>query len=126
MGWDKLPSAFTKIVEGDVNRAMKRASFIILRRLTVVSPVDTGLFRGNWQVGISFPPREQIAAIRSGPATFALGRQVIEQQDGFKSIWISNNLPYGESLNAGHSGQAPRGFVQAAVFRGRDFRFKGV
>lgn len=91
-GYEKrLETAFRKIVF-DVG-------FFIIK----ASPVDTGRFRGNWQftndrpasgvVGIRDPTPELVAT--SG--RFHLG----------DVVWVSNNLPYAQVLEDGHSQQAP-------------------
>lgn len=118
MAWINKPSNFTKEVTGDVSKAIRTASLKILRSLTVISPVDTGRFKGNWQVTI----RQRAEGIietedKSGSGTFAKGSLVISRQRNFQDIWISNNLPYAERLNAGWSTQAPAGFVEMSVAR---------
>ncbi len=119
MTWRNKPSNFTKEVEDDVDGAIRSAAFKILRTVVVRSPVDTGHFKGNWLVAIGFKPRRDTTerVDKGGSSTVSGGLSVISRQSGFASIWISNNLPYGERLNAGHSTQAPAGFVEAAVRR---------
>lgn len=116
MAWDKPPSHFTKIVTGDISEEIRKASLKILRTLVVISPVDTGRFKGNWLVGIASRVKDvKDVEDKSGSATLAEGASWISTQRGFQDIWISNNLPYAERLNAGHSTQAPAGFVEMAV-----------
>jgi hypothetical protein len=80
------------------------------------SPVKTGRFRANWQVQ------------SEGFATDALDRtdQTITQGENLAEVrnikpftltGISNNLPYAERLNAGHSEQAPALFVEREIDR---------
>jgi hypothetical protein len=80
------------------------------------TPVDTGWARANWvpPIGVPFDGlagrRDNVTGAVQGGAeasipTYRLGRRV----------WISNNVPYIERLNAGSSKQAPAGFVQAAI-----------
>lgn len=116
MAWINKPSNFTKEVTGDVSEAIRKAALKILRTLTVVSPVDTGRFKGNWLVAINNKAKGvKEVEDKVGTATFAEGASWISTQRGFEEIWISNNLPYGERLNAGHSTQAPAGFMEMAV-----------
>lgn len=116
MGWTNPPSNMAKTVTGDVSEAIRRTSLTILRTLTTISPVDSGRFKGNWQVGISQKVKGvKSSEDKSGGTTFNEGAAVISAQKGFQDIWISNNLPYGERLNNGWSTQAPAGFVEMSV-----------
>lgn len=83
------------------------------------SPVDTGLFRGNWQVGVGTVPEAPLQ--RLAPGGESLGAE-LSKLDAIESaprtfVTIANNLPYAERLNSGHSAQAPAGFVEAVIDR---------
>ena len=112
MAWSKKPSAFTaEIIEG-IEQEQQDAATKILRRVIVTSPVDSGLFKSNWQVGLK--TKKEGTVSNQGDA-LGKGISVIKSNKGLGSIWISNNLPYAERLNNGWSTQAPAGFVQAAI-----------
>lgn len=118
MTWINPPSSFTQTVRGDVAQKQKRLALVILRNLTLVSPKDTGRFINNWVVGLG---SKKVSTLDStDPArvrAFARGEAIIKQHKLWRSIWISNNLPYAERLNDGWSGQAPANFVQSTVAR---------
>lgn len=79
-----------------------------------------GTFRSSWLVGVGSPPQAKASAVESVGQTLQKGAIVLEAQvrnDG-KSIFIVNNQPYSTRLNAGHSTQAPAGFVEQAVADG--------
>ena len=83
-----------------------------LNRVVMKSPVDTGRFRANWTVAVG---RQDLSTTeetdKSGTATIAKGSQIILGQKGPAVIWLSNNLPYAQALENGHSKQAPMGMV---------------
>lgn len=99
-----------------VGLATRRIALGVLSRVVLASPVDTGRFRGNWQVDVG---RDPIGAIDGtdvgGGGTIARGTATISGAPPFRPIIIANNLAYGPRLNDGWSKQAPAGFVQAAV-----------
>lgn len=81
-----------------------------------MSPVDTGRFRGNWQVEIGRDPTAELPdKDKSGNPTKEKGTATVKGCPPFQPVYIANNLPYGPTLNDGHSKQAPAGFVEIAV-----------
>lgn len=91
------------------------------------TPIDTGWASANWVPSVGEPeilPGEP-ADPKEGPtpgevaARAGLAEQGINEvlswrlQDG--PIFSTNNVPYIGALNAGHSPQSPRGFVQTAI-----------
>ncbi|GAA6162573.1 hypothetical protein NBRC116590_02770 [Pelagimonas sp. KU-00592-HH] len=96
--------------------AIRKIALEMFSRVVLRSPVDTGRFRGNWQVAIGSVPTGTLDLDdKSGQATLgkvqaaALGLQVGD------TITLVNNLPYGPRLENGHSGQAPNGMVGLTV-----------
>lgn len=88
----------------------------------MMSPVDTGRFRSNWQVSkgtINYNIDNPIDASGS----YALGL-VMSSLTGFKHgdvIFITNSLPYAIPLEYGHSSQAPSGMVRLTVLKYHEF-----
>ncbi len=76
-------------------------------------PVDTGRARAGWALSIGEPvaavppkdkfPEGQLAAPPPEPDFSAI--------DGEQKVFIVNNVEYVQYLEAGHSKQAPNGFV---------------
>lgn len=111
--------------------ATKAASKEVLFHLVRDTPVDTGRAISNWQVSIGEAPSEEIEPYVPGdfgstatPNRAAALNAGLRQIKGYKSgegkaIHIVNNAKHIGSLNQGHSKQAPRNFVQAAVLAGR-------
>lgn len=100
------------------SQRVKRAAILIDQTLVAATPVDTGRARSNWIVTLGVPsaasrlPMSPTEALREGES-------VINGWRPGQSIFITNNLNYISKLNAGSSAQAPAGFVERAVERGR-------
>ncbi|WBY16627.1 hypothetical protein PF049_00185 [Erythrobacteraceae bacterium WH01K] len=77
-----------KLVDETVHEVTTKVTLDAGRNLIAGSPVDTGGFRGNWDIETPNAPYE----------------------DGN----IENNKEYAGALAAGHSDQAPRGWVENA------------
>lgn len=91
-------------------------------RLVERSPVDTGLFRGNWQVGNGGPDFTKDSPVDKQPlgsapaaGTLARWRAALEGAVAGGIVYITNNLPYGRKLEYGSSQQAPGGVVRITV-----------
>ena len=71
-----------------------------------------GRFRANWQLGVDVHPEGGIDALdKSGAKTKAKARAQIPKQAAGHVYTITNNLPYAQALEDGHSRQAPHGMV---------------
>lgn len=84
------------------------------------TPVDTGWARANWVPNIGEPLTGVVGtreAVTAG-AQAAGQAKLIRYKLGQGPIYLTNNVEYIKRLNAGHSKQAPAGFIQAAVARG--------
>lgn len=87
------------------------------------TPVDTGWARANWYPSVGEPmivdadvrhPTPGQVASRASDAQDGLNRLLgWRLEDG--PIFDTNNVPYIQPLNAGHSPQSPPGFVQNAL-----------
>lgn len=98
------------------NKIRRGLAIEVLRGVVLKSPVDTGRFRGNWQVTEGAPataPTERTD--RQGGATIADGVAEIARIEPGADIWISNNVPYAVVLEDGHSRQAPAGVVALTI-----------
>lgn len=87
-----------------------------LQGLVLKTPVDTGRARANWQVTLDEPAGGTLEATDpSGGGTIAGGAATIGAVEPYGSIWITNNLPYIEELEDGHSDQAPNGMLAVTL-----------
>ena len=93
--------------------------FQAYREILMGSPVDTGRFRSNWFVSAGSPETKTIEGTPKTNGAPPSVDETTEGQDQIKqlgvedSIYITNNLPYAQKLENGHS-QKNKGFVAAA------------
>ena len=92
-------------------------------RVVQRSPVDTGRFRGNWQVGDGGPDtrtdsdfdKQPLGSAPSG-GSFARWNDQLEGVLPGTVIYITNSLPYARRLEyEGYSKQAPSGMVRVTL-----------
>ncbi len=77
-----------------------------------------GRFKNNWYVGFdSQPTQSNDTPDASGQGSNSRGLAVLEvfRVGQVSSIYFTNNLPYAQALENGHSGQAPGGMVGIAA-----------
>lgn len=124
-------SAATKI-----NEAIQKFVVRVMQKLTTDTvanlqsapsqggtPVDTGWARANWIPSVGTPvnaPAGTRADAEAGKIDTNAVPQGVSQVLSYSSIklgniYISNNVPYIELLNAGTSQQAPPMFVEMAI-----------
>lgn len=83
------------------------------RTLVTLSPVDTGRFRGNWQLSIDAGTNASL--VRQDPSGYATISDITSTANRFtvgQVAYIQNHLLYGEDLEYGSSRQAPDGVVR--------------
>lgn len=101
----------------DGDKFVRWMAFAALRGVIMKTPVDTGRLRGNWQVGINTPQRDELdAKDKLGGATMGKGFSRLTKLPPFPVVWISNNLPYAEAIEEGHSKvKSPQGMVAVTI-----------
>lgn len=100
------------IPEEMVKPVVQKLAMHALRGVVLKSPVDTGRFRGNWNVAVNRIDYSVTAETdKSGGGVIAKGAALIASAEPDQAIHISNNVPYAVSLEKGHSKQAPIGMV---------------
>ena len=109
-------------IEDDLNTyvtdAMRSAGLDFLRLITFSSPVDTGRFRSNWNVGFNSPDNSTNDGVNFSAVLAKNENEVkVSPLNVSGVIWFSNNLPYAVPLNNGTSKQAPQFFVETAARR---------
>lgn len=95
------------------------------------SPVDTGRFKGNWQVTANKPPLYALNQYdKDGSRTIAEGKRAIyaimRGGGAVRSIHFSNMLIYANALEYGRSKQAPAGVVGIVAVRLRSFMAEAI
>lgn len=106
---------------------VKGAAKVALKTAIEVSPVDTGLFKSNWQTRIGkghfravYPTAE---VDPSGERTLAEGLANIEnvEREPGDSYYIVNAAHHAKALEEGWSQQAPAGVTQLAKQAAEEF-----
>ena len=90
------------------------------------TPVDTGLARANWRPSVNAPLDTPVSFLDpTGRGAIGRIRVVARTAKLGDKIYIRNNVPYIEKLNAGHSKtqQPVPGYIQRAIKRGTDIAF---
>lgn len=109
-------SRFVEKANGNIDLVLRKISLDIFRRVIMKSPVDTGRFKGNWQVAIGTMPAGVLEIDdKSGTATIAKVTAVTLGLEAGQVIYLVNNLIYARPLEYGHSKQAPGGMVRITV-----------
>ncbi|MFB1482269.1 HK97 gp10 family phage protein [Corallococcus sp. RDP092CA] len=114
--FSKQVQAFVKASEARANEVVRKAALGILANVVTASPVDTGRFRGNWQVGLGERPAGTVdAEDKDGSGTVSREGAKLEGVKLGDTLYVTNNLPYGRRLEFGWSDQAPKGMVRVTL-----------
>lgn len=101
---------------GTIDEAIRSIALEMFSRVILKSPVDTGRFRGNWQVQIGGIPDGVLDLTDpSGGATISKATAETMKLRAGQTINLINNLPYSIRLEDGYSKQAPEGMVKITV-----------
>jgi hypothetical protein len=116
------------LIEDGSGEVVRKAALAVDQTVVSATPVDTGRARSNWLVGIDAPTREVLDQAHTPGAKGSTGAENTQQSiqaaaaaiagyDALRNsaIYISNNLPYIQKLDEGHSRQAPAGFIARAA-----------
>lgn len=88
----------------------------ILEGVVEGTPVQSGLTKANWQVGLNQAPSGILdSSDPSGDATISKGKATIEAAKPGEQIHIVNNTPWVNKLNAGSAKQKPAGWVERSI-----------
>ena len=114
---------FAEATKRNLNDTVRGVVLELGTRIVQRSPVDTGKFRGNWQLTVGGPdirtnePFDK-QALGSSPSagTFDRWKGEIGAATIGSTFYITNSLPYARRLEyEGWSQQAPAGMVRITV-----------
>lgn len=117
-GFAEAVAAFSAKTQAKLETAFRKIALDVFSEVILMSPVDTGRFRGNWQVAIGNIPAGTLE-IDDKAGTVSIGKvqaEVLGLEVG-QTIYLINNLPYAQKLEFGHSKQAPSGMIRITVQR---------
>lgn len=99
---------------------MKQLTLEVTAQLGEDTPVDTGWAQANWVPAIGASHTGTVGTKESVTPT-AKEEGIAKVLATYKLpaiVFVTNNVSYIERLNAGHSDQAPVGFVQIGILKG--------
>ena len=102
---------FVKLSEKIGQDEVRKIALTGLSLVTKRSPVDKGTFKGNWNVALENPNLD-INEDRRVSQAIQEGEAEIRKFKKGELLWISNNMPYADKLEYGHSQQAPSGVLR--------------
>lgn len=98
------------------DQVVRKVALDLFSRIVLRSPVDTGRFRGNWQITLGAPAEGVLAQEdKSGGTVLGRVRAALGSPVGATVIYLTNNLPYARRLEYGWSQQAPNGMVRITL-----------
>ena len=115
-GFANQMKAWERKTERKMDLAVRKIALEMFRKIILKSPVDTGRFRGNWQLAIGSVPEGTLELDdKTGTATIAKGAATVMGINAGDTIYFANNLPYARRLEEGYSQQAPAGMVALTI-----------
>ena len=110
----QLDAAYNKKVLDRLEKTVRAVALVVDAELVAATPVDTGRARSNWNPSLNVPD----TTIQE-PNQKKVIDPIVSAYKITDTILISNNLPYINRLNEGYSKQAPAGFVDLALQKGK-------
>jgi len=109
-------AGFSDELEEQANDFKAMLALKIVQLVTEMSPIDTGLYKGNWLAEINHPDmRELKTPDKDGERTAARATSKIDSAQPGEDIWITNNKVYAPFLEFGTEHMAPRRILGRAL-----------
>ena len=107
--------AATKVIDGDIQKFIKKVCIETFKRFIQRTPVDTGRARGNWQVEINRPASGTVEE-SLWDRVFERGAAKLAQIPPFSVVHITNNVEYVYYLEyTRRSQQHPEGMIEITL-----------
>lgn len=97
--------------------AARKTALDVQRDVMKATPVDTGLLRASWFVGVNTEPLDKPEKPDDGAAAATQAFRTLSQFKWGDTIYITNNQVYAWSIEYGHSKQAPAGMARITLAR---------
>ena len=116
-------SRLVEKTKGKTDIAVKKVMLELFTNVVSKSPVLSGRFRANWEVGYGSPnvtvsddlDKRQVGD-KTGPTIGRMDKEIKTAKLTGQSIFLTNSLPYSIRLENGHSQkQAPSGMVRISL-----------
>jgi len=118
---DKFRADIKRFKNKTNNKLDQYARAVVLeidRRIVMKSPVDSGRFRANWNVGSGYPDTNTtLDTDPSGSGAISKAQRELQSINiNGQIIYVTNSLPYSYKLEyQGWSMQAPQGMVRVTL-----------
>ncbi|MEH6565561.1 MAG: HK97 gp10 family phage protein [Halopseudomonas sp.] len=99
------------------DKITRAATLELFSSVVKATPVDSGRARGNWQTSVGTPIEGEIERLDQGGTAAIAEVQAKTPPGAGQETFMTNNLPYIDSLENGSSQQAPAGMVRRNVAR---------
>ena len=111
------PSVMIKNIENEIVDKQKDYADKILKKIIDTSPVKSGHYKLNNKVSIDTRDYSEVPGVDpGGSSALQRGRAKIDQVKKLgHEIIIQNNVEYADSIEFGHSDQAPAGVYRVAL-----------
>jgi len=99
---------FSKATGVEIETVVRKVAFDVYKGITQKTPVDTGRAKANWMMGygnVNYTITKNTSFTPISPP----------KGSGKNVIYITNSLPYINSLENGSSTQAPNGMVNLTM-----------
>ena len=120
--FERSLAKYVKKVDKVGTKGIRSVALTASKLLMTKSPVDEGVFRANWQVGVNTINRSVDMDAGGNQSKFSVDgstlsrhNSVIGSVDIGDSINISNSMPYAMRLEHGWSDQASAGMVTVTL-----------
>ena len=107
-------AAWAQKVGLSLDVTVRKVSLDLLGRIQQKTPVDTGMLRANFFLGVGTRPDDTRQSTNAGEA-MADAATVAEGVHAGDVLYITNNLPYAMVIEEGSSKQAPHGMVRTTA-----------
>ena len=106
MSFDRIVNA----TRDRIDQKVRMATIGVFSSVIRMTPVDSGRAKGNWQCTIGSPATGENMTDESAMIA------TVPRHAG-SVVYLTNNLPYIQKLEYGHSTQAPSGMVRISIDR---------
>lgn len=113
MNFEDIINQWVEEVEVKTEDILQTSTYLIGKEVVTLSPVDTGLFKGNWQLTIDAPTDHSLVRYdKDGTQVLSDMSRVVRTFTPGQIAYIQNTVEYGYDLEYGSSNQAPDGMVR--------------
>lgn len=112
---DVAAGLLAKKLDLAIETVVQKLAVDIHKGVTERTPVDTGRARASWQLGLGKMNDAVADEVPEGQTLPPPAPLDVSAINGKQVVYITNNLPYAEPLENGHSQQAPAGMVAVTL-----------